>query len=138
MRLVGPNEFGARLVPAAAALTLILVTFWFGSAVASPHVALVAALLLIVSPGTFALSRYAILDTLFTLFTFGGAAALAVAALRDRPRLQWIGYVAIACGVAVKGPLALVLCGLPSHCTGSLCVARLWDFCCYLRACWPW
>jgi hypothetical protein len=32
--------------------------------------------------------------------------------------------------------LALSLCGLPSHCTGPLCLARLWDFCCYLRACW--
>ena len=32
--------------------------------------------------------------------------------------------------------IAIVLCGLPSHCAGPLCVARLWDFCCYLRACW--
>jgi hypothetical protein len=31
---------------------------------------------------------------------------------------------------------ALALCGLPSHCTSSVCIARLWDFCCYLRACW--
>ena len=43
---------------------------------------------------------------------FGGAAFLAVAALRDRPRLQWPGYAAIAVGVLTKGPLALVLCGL--------------------------
>ena len=112
MRLVGPTELGARLVPALAALALILVTGWFGARVASPHVGLVAALLLTISPGLFALARYAILDTLFTLFTFGGAALLAVAALRDRPRLQWAGYVAIALGVATKGPLAIVLCGL--------------------------
>ena len=64
------------------------------------------------SPGLFALSRYAILDTLFTLFTFGGAAVLAVAALRDRPRLQWAGYVLLALGVLVKGPIALVLTAL--------------------------
>ncbi|HZP47489.1 MAG TPA: glycosyltransferase family 39 protein [Vicinamibacterales bacterium] len=112
MRVVGADELGARLVPALAALALVAVTYWFASAVASPHVALVAALLLTVSPGLFALARYAILDTVFTLFTFGGAAALSVAALRDRPRLQWIGYVGIALGVAVKGPLAIVLCGL--------------------------
>ena len=31
---------------------------------------------------------------------------------------------------------AMAACGLPSHCAGALCVARLWDFCCYLRACW--
>lgn len=112
MRLVGPTELGARLVPAAAALALVIVTWWFGSTVASPHVGLVAALLLTASPGLFALARYAILDTLFTLFTFGGAALVAVAALHDRPRLQWAGYVSIALGVMTKGPLAIVLCGL--------------------------
>ena len=32
--------------------------------------------------------------------------------------------------------IAMALWGLPSHCDGSLCVARLWGFCCYLRACW--
>jgi hypothetical protein len=29
--------------------------------------------------------------------------------------------------------LALSLCSLPSHRAGSFCLARLWDFCCYLR-----
>lgn len=112
MRLVGPTELGARLVPALAALGIILVTLWFGRAAASSHVGLVAALLVAISPGMFALARYAILDTVFTLFTFGGAAVLAVSALRDRPRLQWGGYVLIGFGVATKGPLAIVLCGL--------------------------
>jgi len=112
MVIAGPTEAAARFVPAAAALVLILVTAWFGSTVASADVGIVGGLLLLVSPGVFALSRYAILDTIFTLFTFGGAAMLAVAALRDRPRLQWSGYALIALGVATKGPLALVLCGL--------------------------
>ncbi|HZR22036.1 MAG TPA: glycosyltransferase family 39 protein [Vicinamibacterales bacterium] len=112
MVVFGPTEFAARFVPAVAALGLVLVTIWFGSTVASPHVGTVAGLLLLVSPGVFALARYAILDTLFTLFTFGGAALLAVAALHDRGRLQWAGYLLIALGVMVKGPLALVLCGL--------------------------
>jgi hypothetical protein len=31
--------------------------------------------------------------------------------------------------------IAMTFCDLPSHRAGSLCVARLWDFCCYLRAC---
>ena len=38
--------------------------------------------------------------------------------------------------VGIVGWIALCLCGLPSHCAGPLCIARLWDFCCYLRACW--
>ena len=112
MRLVGPNELGARLVPALAAVALIGLTLWFGTTIASPQAGIVAALLLTISPGLFALARYAILDTLFTLFTFGGASLLAVAALQDRRRLQWLGYIAIALGVATKGPVAIVLCGL--------------------------
>ena len=112
MGIFADPELGARAVSALAALGLILVTHWFASTLISRDVARVAALMLGGSPGVFALSRYAILDTLFTLFTFGGAACLAVAALRDRTRLQWIGYIAFALGVLVKGPIALVLAAL--------------------------
>src|SRR5262252_2547614 len=112
MARVADPELGARAVSALAALGLILVTHWFAAALISRDVARVAALMLGGSPGVFALSRYAILDTLFTLCTFGGAACLAVAALRDRARLQRVGYVALALGVLVKGPIALVLAAL--------------------------
>ena len=112
MALAGPNELGARLAPALASLALIGVTAWLGLSLLSADVALVAALLLATNPAVFALSRYAILDTVFTLFLLGGAALVTVSALQRRPRLQWYGYVAIALAVLVKGPLALVLCGL--------------------------
>jgi 4-amino-4-deoxy-L-arabinose transferase-like glycosyltransferase len=112
MRLFADPEFGARLVPAVAALLLIAITVWFGSVTISRDVGLVAGLLLAACPGVLGLARYAILDTLFTMFMFGGAACLAVAALADRPRLQWLGYAGIAFGVQTKGPIALVLCGL--------------------------
>jgi 4-amino-4-deoxy-L-arabinose transferase-like glycosyltransferase len=112
MRLSPDPEFGARIVPALAALALIAVTAWFASTAMSRQVGLLAALVLTANPGVFALSRYAILDTLFTLCVFGGSACLAVASLRRRSRLEWPGYVAIALGVLVKGPLAIVLCGL--------------------------
>ena len=112
MRLFSDPEFGARLVPALAALGLVAITVWFGTVTLSRDAGIVAGLMLAGSPGVFGLARYAILDTLFTMFMFGGAACLAVAALRDRPRLQWVGYVAIAMGVQTKGPIALALCGL--------------------------
>ena len=73
---------------------------------------MVAALLLATNPAVFALARYAILDTVFTAFLFGGAALVTVAALQRRPRLQWPGYLLIALAVLTKGPIALVLCGL--------------------------
>jgi 4-amino-4-deoxy-L-arabinose transferase-like glycosyltransferase len=112
MLVLGPTELAARIVPATAALGLVLVTFWFGARIGTRDTGIVAALLLIASPAVFALARYAILDTLFTVFLFGGAALLAIAALEDRPRLQWAGYVALALSVGVKGPVALILCGL--------------------------
>jgi 4-amino-4-deoxy-L-arabinose transferase-like glycosyltransferase len=108
----GRTEFAARIVPALAALALILTTVWFGRTMGQRDVGIVAGLLLAASPGVFALARYAILDTLFAMFTFGGAAALAVAGLGERRSLQWVGYAAIALGVLTKGPVALVLCGL--------------------------
>jgi 4-amino-4-deoxy-L-arabinose transferase-like glycosyltransferase len=112
MALVGATEFGARLAPALGALALVITTFWFGRVLVSVEVGLVAALLLAASPSVFALARYAILDTVFTAFLFGGASLVTVAALKDRPNLQWGGYVLIAMAVMTKGPLALVLCGL--------------------------
>ncbi len=112
MLLAGQNELGARLVPALAALALVLFTGWLGAVLISFDAGLVAALLLAANPGVFGLARYAILDTLFTALLFGGAGLCAVAALRDRPALQYPGYVLIAFAVMTKGPLAFVLCGL--------------------------
>jgi 4-amino-4-deoxy-L-arabinose transferase-like glycosyltransferase len=112
MRVLGPTEGAARLVPALAALAIAGTTWWLGVALGSAEVGLVAALLLTVNPSVFALARYAILDTLFTAFLFGGAAMLTVAALRDRPGLQYGGYVLIALATLTKGPLAIVLAGL--------------------------
>ena len=112
MKAAGPTETAARLVPALAALALVGVTAWVGLTLSSAEVALVAVLLLATSPAMFGLARYAILDTLFSLFVFGGAGLVSVAALHRRPRLQWPGYLLIALAILTKGPLALVLCGL--------------------------
>src|SRR5712692_8683418 len=112
MAVLGSTEVAARLVPALAALALVGVTAWLGAAIVSADVAVVAAVLLAVSPGIFALARYAILDTLFTAFVFGGASMVTVAALKDRPALQYGAYALIGLAVLTKGPLAIVLCGL--------------------------
>src|SRR5438093_697238 len=85
---LGPTEFAARLAPALGAVALIGITAWLGASLLTAEVALVAALLLTTSPAVFALARYAILDTVFTAFVFGGASLVTVAAFRDRPALQ--------------------------------------------------
>ena len=76
MRLFSDPEFGARIVPALAALGLVAITVWFGTVMVSGEVGMVAGLMLAACPGVFGLARYAILDTLFTMFMFGGAACL--------------------------------------------------------------
>ena len=92
-RIRGPHCSGARRA-------------WFGArdglvrvCHAGADTGIVAGLLLVAKPGVFGLARYAILDTLFTLFLFGGAALVSVAALCDRRQLQWPGYAAIAVAV---------------------------------------
>lgn len=112
MSLLADPELGARFSPAVAGVLLVLTTWWIGVQLAGRRVGAVAALLLSVNPGLFALARYAILDTIFTAFLFGGLSLLAVAALRERPRLQYGGYVLIGMACFTKGPLALVLCGI--------------------------
>lgn len=112
MRVFGENELGARMVPALAAVALVLFTGWFGAKLISAQAGFVAALLLAANPGVFGLARYAILETLFMAFLFAGVGLVAVAAMRNRPALQWPGYILIAFAVMVKGPLALVLSGL--------------------------
>lgn len=112
MAVAGQNETGARLASAMAAVVLVATTAWLGTVLVSFEAGFVAALLLAASPPVFALARYAILDMIFTAFLFGGVSLVAAAALKDRPALQWPGYVLIAGSVITKGPLSFVLCGL--------------------------
>jgi 4-amino-4-deoxy-L-arabinose transferase-like glycosyltransferase len=112
MAVAGQNELGARLAPAIAAVALVATTAWLGATLVSFEVGFAAALLLAASPPVFALAHYAILDMTFAAFLFGGVSLLTVAALRDRPHLQWSGYLLIGLAVLTKGPLALALCGV--------------------------
>src|SRR5262245_23554008 len=112
MAVAGQNELGARLAPAIAAVALVATTAWLGAILVSFDVGFVAALLLAASPPVFALAHYAILDMTFTAFLFAGVSLVTVAALKDRPHLQWPGYLLIGVSALTKGPLALALCGL--------------------------
>ena len=105
--VLGATEFAARLVPAIAALGLVGCTAWLGAELFTVNTGELAALMLVLLPATFALSAYAILDMLFTMFIFAGAALLTVAALKERPRLQYPAYGFIALAVLTKGPVAL-------------------------------
>jgi len=108
-KALGPTELAARLVPALSAVALLGVVAWFGRRLFRSSAGTLGALMLATLPATFALSSYAILDMTFTAFVFAGLSLIVVAALDDRPRLQWPGYLCGALAVLTKGPLGLVL-----------------------------
>jgi 4-amino-4-deoxy-L-arabinose transferase-like glycosyltransferase len=116
MRLLNDPEWAARLIPAIACVFLVVLTWWLGSTLGTREEGRLAALIVALNPGVFGLARYAILDAVFALFLFGGISLVAVSALRDRPQLQYPGYVLIGLAVFTKGPVALVLCA------GALCL----------------
>jgi 4-amino-4-deoxy-L-arabinose transferase-like glycosyltransferase len=108
----GPTEFAARLPSALAAVALLWTTFWLARELFDLPTARRAGVMLLTMPATFALSSIGLFDMLFTAFLFGAVACLIVAALRDRPRLQWAGYVLLSLAIMTKGPAALLLLGV--------------------------
>ena len=111
-QLLGETEFAARLPTAIAALALFAVTRWVGSVLFGARVGELGALMLAAIPATFALSRIAIFDMVFTTFLFGSVGCLLVASTERRPRLEWCGYGLLALAIMTKGPVALVVMGL--------------------------
>ncbi len=111
-QLLGETEFAARLPTAIAALALFAVTRWVGSVLFGARVGESGALMLAAIPATFALSRIAIFDMVFTTFLFGSVGCLLVASTARRPRLEWCGYGLLALAIMTKGPVALVVVGL--------------------------
>src|ERR1043166_6797169 len=101
----GTTEFAARLPSALAAVALTWTTFWLRRAA-----------FLLTMRAAFALSSIGLFDMLFTAFLFGGVACLMVAALRDRPRLQWAGYLVLSLAIMTKGPVAALLLGVAFAC----------------------
>lgn len=109
---VTPSEAAARLVPAVAGVLLVVVTGWLGARVYSARVGLTAAFLLATNAGLFGLARYAILDLPFALFLFAGVAFVIVSRTGQRRSLEYAGYAMFGLANALKGPVALILCGL--------------------------
>jgi 4-amino-4-deoxy-L-arabinose transferase-like glycosyltransferase len=110
--LLGQNEAAARMVPALSAIGVFAGTAWFGTRLFGAATARLGTLILALLPATFALSTYAIVDMTFTAFLFPGLALIVIAAMEERPALQYPGYVLVALAVLTKGPLALALAGL--------------------------
>lgn len=107
--LFGENEFAARLPTALAAVALIWITFWLGTRLFRGKTAERAALMLALTPLTFALARFAYFDMIFNAFLFGAIAVLVVAAMEQRRVLQIPGFVLLSLAVQIKGPFVFIV-----------------------------
>jgi 4-amino-4-deoxy-L-arabinose transferase-like glycosyltransferase len=107
---LGVTEFAARVPSALAALALAWLTYWTGREfLGDRSTGERAAVMFMTMPATFALGRIGLYDMTFAAALFGSVACLIVAAMRARPRLQWIGYALLSLAIMIKGPVAVLL-----------------------------
>jgi 4-amino-4-deoxy-L-arabinose transferase-like glycosyltransferase len=105
----GDTELALRLPSACAAVGLFGMVRWMGAQLFDARTGNRAALMFATLPLTFVLSSVAVFDMVFTAFLFGAMACLLIAALRNRPRLEYAGWSLLTLAVMTKGPVALAL-----------------------------
>lgn len=107
--IFGITEFAARAPSAGAAVALAWMTGWAGRQLFGAPTGRRAALMFLTLPATFALGSIGLYDMTFSAALFGGVACLIVAAVCDRPRVQWSGYALLSLAIMIKGPVAVLL-----------------------------
>ena len=110
--VLGETESALRLPSAMAAIALFWTTRWTGEQLFDERIGVRGWLMLATLPMTFMLGSIGVFDMVFTAFLFGAIAFALVAALRNRPRLQYVSYVLLSLAVMTKGPVALALAGV--------------------------
>ena len=110
--VLGETETAMRLPSAIAAIALFWMTRWTGTQLFGGRIGVRGWLMLATLPLTFLLGSIGVFDMVFTAFLFGAIAFALVAALRNRPRLQYVSYVLLSLAVMTKGPVALALVGV--------------------------
>jgi 4-amino-4-deoxy-L-arabinose transferase-like glycosyltransferase len=98
----GANEWAVRLVPAMAALGVVLLTAAIARRLFTPEAGARTALILSSSVAFFALARLLTPDMVLTFWITAAIAALVF-------RRRWLFFVAMGLGFLTKGPMALVV-----------------------------
>jgi Dolichyl-phosphate-mannose-protein mannosyltransferase len=130
--IFGVNELAVRLVPAAYALGVLLLTFLLGARFYGRRAGLLATLILAASAGYYSLARHALTDMTLAFYIMLAFYAYLTTYAEERPR--WWGfvllYVAVAFGTLTKGPIGV---GIPFCC---FFLAHVWarDW----RSFWRW
>jgi dolichol-phosphate mannosyltransferase len=114
-RAFGVHDWAARLVPGAAGVLTVLLTFLWGRRVAGCRAGLCGALALCLSAQFVYRQRMLTMDGLLCLWVVLGLAAAQVALAAPRLRWRWWLLAGLACGLGLltKGPVALALVGVP-------------------------
>jgi 4-amino-4-deoxy-L-arabinose transferase-like glycosyltransferase len=112
-QLFGVHDWAARLVPGLAGVFTVLLTFLWGRRVAGERAGLCGAMVLCLSARYVYLGRMLTFDTLLTLWVTAALAAAHIG-LSGGERRWWL-LCGAACGLGMltKGPVALVLVGVP-------------------------
>ena len=111
----GVHDWAARLVSSAAAFCTVLVTYFWGRRVAGARAAFAAALMLSLSARFLYLGRLLTMNSLLCLCVVAALATGQVAVRGPSLRWRWWLLSAGACGLGLltKGPVAVVLVGIP-------------------------
>ena len=102
IRLLGANEWGARLPSALAALGVVLLTYGIARRIADRATAVAAALVLVSSIEFFALARLLTPDMVLTFWVTAAVASLVF-------KRRWLFFVCMGFGFLTKGPMALIV-----------------------------
>src|SRR5215813_14379745 len=112
--VAGVSEAPARAISGVAALIAVLMLYLYAVPRAGVAAAVTTALVAATSIGWFALARFATLDMLFTTcVTVGVLAGLDWLERPASPGPMLAPFIAAGIGTLVKGPLAVVLVGVP-------------------------
>jgi 4-amino-4-deoxy-L-arabinose transferase-like glycosyltransferase len=105
-RLFGVTELASRLPAASLAVLICVGIFVFARQFLSRRAAFIASLALMSSPMWMSLGHMSLTDMPLSCFVWISLFSFLLAIERNIRPLVWLGYLAMACGLMTKGPLA--------------------------------
>lgn len=111
----GVHDWSARLIPALAGIACVLVTVWWGERTLGFWGGLVGGSILALSPRFLYLAGMVAMDGVLCACVLASLASGHIALAASGERKRWLVLSAFACGLGIltKGPVALVLVGVP-------------------------
>lgn len=108
-KVLGISEWSARLVPLAAGVGTVLLTYAAGALLWNRRTGFMAGLILIFSPLFWGLSRFVVTDMTLTLWTTLGIVSFLYAIHRQQYNLCYLAYAAWGLAFLTKGPVGVAI-----------------------------